>query len=259
MGDRGTGSLSERLITDFVSRRDLGFRRTDVLVFIPIYNEKDSIAAVIDGIKTHCQFDILVIDDGSTDSTPVVLEKLGVAVLRHPRPLGSKRILHGLEIALSFGYKYALKIDGDGQHDPGDIMRLYERAVKNKDDLIIASRHLDGFRTIIWSVSGSGMWFCAALVSLISRRRITDTTSGFKIWSRKACETAVKAAREGKLKDASTFHIEELVLAARKQLRVEEISVTMHPRQFGDTKSFSPRKKLLFPFKLVVSTIRALV
>ncbi len=259
MVDNGSGIPDEKLVSEFISRSDLRFHKTDVLVFVPVLNEQDSIAELIDGIRKNCQFDLLVIDDGSNDSTPAVLEKLGVTVLRHPQPLGSKRILHGLEIALSLGYKYVLKIDGDGQHNPADIPRLYERAVLKENDLVIASRHVDRFRANIWSVSGSGMLFCAGMVSLISRQRITDTTSGFKIWSRKACEAAIKAASKGKLKDASTFHVEELVLAARKRLRVEEISVTMYPRQFGCTKSFSPGKKFLFPFKLIGSTLRALV
>lgn len=254
-----TDTYCRSLIGDFIKQAGVKTRREDVLVFVPVHNEQESISNVINGIRQNCRFDILVIDDGSVDSTPDILNELGVEVLKHPAALGSRRILHGLEIALALGYRYAIKIDGDGQHDPRDIMRLYETAIRYQNDLVIGSRHAEKFTTNVFSLNGSGMWFCSRIVSVLSHKRMTDTTSGFKIWSQRACQTAIEASRRGKLRDASTFHIEELVVASRKGLKVEEISVKMLPRYFGKTKSFSPGKKLVFPFKLISSTLRALL
>lgn len=250
--------LHNRAMAKFLSQNASRFHGSEALVFIPVYNEEDTIAEVVEGIKKYCHFDLLVIDDGSVDSTPHILEELGVEVLRHPKPLGSKRILGGLEVGLTLGYKYVIKMDGDGQHNPEDILRLYEHAIKTGADIVIGSRHLDRFNAKILSIAGSGMWFCSKLVSLLSGKRITDTTSGFKIWSRRACEIVIEASHRGKLKDASTFHIEELIIAARKRLKVEETSVVMRPREFGETKSFAPKKLVLFPLNLLISTVRAL-
>jgi len=119
--------------------------------------------------------------------------------------------------------------NGDHQHAPQDIPRLYEHAIKTGADIVIGSRHLTGFAANILSIEGSGMWFCSRLVSFLSRKRITDTTSGFKIWSQRACKVAISAFKEGKLKEVSTYHVEELMIAAKKKLKVEEVSVVMHP------------------------------
>lgn len=250
--------MHRQALADFLARKSHRFRGSEALVFIPVYNEEDSIAGVVQGVRKSCQFDILVIDDGSQDTTPRILEKLKVEALRHPMPLGANRILGGLAVGLALGYKYVIKIDGDGQHDPLDIQRLYDHALATGADIVIGSRHKERFIGSKLSVAGSGMWFCAGLVSLIHGKRITDTTSGLKIWSRRACQESVQAAKKGKLKEGSTYHIEELIIARRKGLKVEEIGVVMKAREFGETKSFTPRKLVSFPINLVISTIRGL-
>jgi glycosyltransferase involved in cell wall biosynthesis len=228
-----------------------------VLIFIPVHNEEYTIAEVVNKTWQFCNFDLLIIDDGSSDSTPRILRKLDVEVLKHPTRLGLG-IMSGLEVGYAFGYKYVIKIDGDYQHNPQDIPRLYEHATKTGADIVIGSRHLIDFNSRILSIVGSGMWFCSKLVSLLSRKQITDTTSGFKIWTRSACEVAIRAFKEGKLKEGSTYHVEELIIAARKKLKVEEICVVMHPREYGDTKSYSRKKLIMFPLNLIKSTVRAL-
>lgn len=248
--------LQNQAMSEFLSKGTFQFHGSDVLVFIPVYNEEHTIARVIEKVKEDCSFDLLIIDDGSTDSTPDILQKLDVEVLKHPICLGSSVIISGLEAAYSLGYKYVIKIDGDGQHDPRDILRLYEHAIQTGADIVIGSRHLNGFNANILSIEGSGMWFCSKLVCLLSRKRITDTTSGLKIWSREACEVAIQAFKDGKLKEDPTYHVEELLIAAKKKLNVEEISVVIHPREYGETKSYSKRKLIMFPLNLIKSTIR---
>lgn len=246
-------------IGEFLFKKAPQFNGTDVLVFVPVYNEENTVAKVIKDVRDCCNFDLLVIDDGSTDSTSRILRQLDVGVLPHPQGMNSDVILSGLRVARALDYKYAIKIDGDGQHDPRDIHRLYEHATKTGADITIGSRHLNGFNAKILSIRGSGMWFCSKLVSLLSRKRITDTTSGFKIWSARACETAIQAAEVGKLTTHSTYHVEELIIAAKKKLKVEEISVVVHPREYGESKSYAKKKLLMFPLNLIRSTIRALL
>ena len=250
--------LQQQIIADFLSGETPHLNGAEVLVYIPVHNEESTIGSVVEKVKQSCNFDLLVVNDGSTDSTPHILQKLDVEILTHPVSFSS-RITSGLEIGYALGYKYVIKIDGDEQHNPQDITRLYEHAIKTGADIVIGSRHLNGFKARRLSVRGSGMWFCSKLVSLISRKRITDTTSGLKIWSRRACEVAIESFKNGKLRESSTYHVEELIIAARNNLNVEEIAVVMHPREYGDSKSYSIKKMVTFPLNLIRSTVRALL
>ena len=251
--------LRRQATAEFLSRNPHHFNGSEALVSIPVHNEEHTIAEVVSKVRHACDFDVMVIDDGSTDSTPQILQALEVDVLRHPVCLGSGVIVSALEVGHSLGYRYVIKIDGDDQHNPQDIPRLYEHAVKRGVDIVIGSRHLHKFNAKILSIQGAGMWFCANLVSLLSRKRITDTTSGLKIWSRRACEVAIQSFQRGMLKEDSTYHVEELIIAARKKLRVEEISIVVRPREYGETKSYPTKKRIMFPLNLVRSTVRALL
>jgi glycosyltransferase involved in cell wall biosynthesis len=251
--------LRRQATAEFLSRNPHHFNGSEALVFIPVYNEEHTIAKVVSKVRDACDFDIVVIDDGSTDSTPQILPALKVDVLRHPICLGAAVIISGLEVGHSLGYKYVIKIDGDDQHDPQDIPRLYEHAVKAGADIVIGSRHIYKFNANILTIEGAGMWFCAKLVSLLSRKRFTDTTSGLKLWNRRACELMMQAFQKGKLKEDSTYHVEELIIANRRKLTVEEIDIVVRPREYGETKSYSPKKRIMFPLKLIHSTVRALL
>ena len=251
--------LQGEAVKEFLSQSHPRLNGSEALVYIPVRNEEHTIARVVERVRENCNFDIMVIDDGSTDSTSRILGEQQVEVLRHPTCLGSGVIISALEVGHALGYKYVIKIDGDDQHDPQDIPRLYEHAIRTGADIVIGSRHLHKFNAKILSIEGSGMWFCSKLVSLLSRKRFTDTTSGLKIWSRKACEVAIQAFKNGKLKEDSTYHVEELIIATRKKLKVEEISVVIRPRLYGETKSYSKRKLIMFPVNLVRSTFRGLL
>ncbi len=251
--------LQGEAVKEFLSQSHPRLNGSEALVYIPVHNEERTIARVVERVRGNCSFDLLVIDDGSTDSTSRILGEQQVEVLRHPTCLGSGVIISALEVGHALGYKYVIKIDGDDQHDPQDIPRLYEHAIRTGADIVIGSRHLHKFNAKILSIEGSGMWFCSKLVSLLSRKRITDTTSGFKIWSRKACEVAIQAFKNGKLKEDSTYHIEELLIAAKKKLKVEEISIVVRPREYGETKSYARKKLVMFPLNLIRSTIRGLL
>ncbi|TRZ52679.1 glycosyltransferase [bacterium] len=245
-------------VEEFLKKDTPHFHGSVVLIFIPVRNEEQSIATVINKVRRSTNFDILVIDDQSTDSTSQILKNLNVEVLTRRSNVGS-RIINGLTIGYFLGYDYIVKIDGDDQHNPEDIKRLYERAQNTNADIVIGSRHLEHFNANILSINGAGMWFCAQLASCFYGKRITDATSGLKIWSRRACEIAIQSFREGKLKQGSTYHVEELLIASRKKLNVEEIGVVMRPREYGESKSFAIKDLFTFPFNLIRSVLRALL
>jgi glycosyltransferase involved in cell wall biosynthesis len=251
--------LQNEATEEFLSRKNHQLKGSDVLVFIPVHNEEKTIATVIEKIKKVCDFDILVVDDGSTDSTNSIAKKVGVEVFEHHNNLGAMAVLSGLTVGHVLKYKYIIKIDGDDQHDASDIPRLYNHAIKSDADIVIGSRHLEKYTSELLSFKYFGMWFCSKLVTVLSGIEITDITSGYKIWNSKAAEICIQAFNKRLFADDSTVFIEECLYAAKKRLKIEEINVIMYPRLYGESKSFSKKKIILFPLNLMRSVWKVLV
>ena len=96
------------------------------LAVVPAYNEAETIERVIAGLDEHApRFDVVVVDDGSTDETRERAEAAGAQVLRLPFNLGiGGAVQAGFVYALENGYDYMVQVDGDGQHDPAEIHNL---------------------------------------------------------------------------------------------------------------------------------------
>lgn len=157
----------------------------DVLVVIPAYNEEKSIASVIEDLRGCGYDDILVVDDGSTDSTFKVASELNVYVARHSfnRGAGSAAAT-GLEIAKILKADIVVTFDADGQHDAGDIIKLTEPIQSGLADVVIGSRMLEGsnmpLSRIFYNIMANMATFAIYGFS------ISDTQSGFRAFSRKA-------------------------------------------------------------------------
>ena len=102
---------------------------TKLLAIVPAYNEGAAIAATVDDIRRHApEFDVVVVDDGSTDDTSEVATSVGAQVVRHPFNLGiGGAVQSGYQYALDHDYDVAIQVDGDGQHDARHIADLLER------------------------------------------------------------------------------------------------------------------------------------
>jgi glycosyltransferase involved in cell wall biosynthesis len=111
-----------------------------ICALIAAFNEEESVAAVVAGVKS-CTFEVVVVDDGSTDRTAECAAAAGAVVVRHERNQGKGRAIRtGLARVLDGPASHVLFIDGDGQHDPGDVPRLVEAAERTGCDLVIAER-----------------------------------------------------------------------------------------------------------------------
>jgi hypothetical protein len=157
------------------------------LITIPVYNEEETIAAVLEDVKaSNPSIDILVIDDGSTDNTTSLLEHSGVMVLYLPFNIGyGGAVQTGFRFAVEHGYSNVIIMDGDAQHDPYSIRNLIETAEQTGADIVIGSRFLKGnyrmpfFRRI-------GVWLFSAIARFYTGAEITDPTSGFQLLNRHA-------------------------------------------------------------------------
>ena len=149
-----------------------------ICAVIPSYNNGGTVADVVRGVLRQ-GLPVLVVDDGSTDGTAGALTDLPVHVLRHTRNRGKGRALKtGLEEARRLGYRFALTLDADGQHDPEDIPALV--AAAGDRTLVIGSRNL----TAEGMPSGntfanrfSNFWF-----TVQTGRKLPDTQTGFRVY-----------------------------------------------------------------------------
>src|SRR2546423_2721130 len=163
------------------------------LAVVPAYNESATVGDVVRGIRAHApQFDAVVIDDGSTDATAQIARASGARVLRLPFNLGiGGAVQAGFVYALEHDYDYMVQVDGDGQHDPGEIPTLIRAMAHDPTmDMVCGSRFLrvDGDReTYPAPVSRrTGIHIFAFLLRRIVGPRVSDPTSGFRLYNRRA-------------------------------------------------------------------------
>jgi len=146
-----------------------------VSVIIPAYNEANSIAGVIQKIKTgHPDFEVVVVNDCSADATADVAEAAGAKVINHPYNMGNGA-------AIKSGIRHAkggilVFMDGDGQHDPADIDRLM--AYLPEYDMVVGSRDLSG-QASVFRAFGNKVYNW--LASYVAKFKVEDLTSGFRI------------------------------------------------------------------------------
>jgi glycosyltransferase involved in cell wall biosynthesis len=230
------------------------------LVFIPAWNEEASVAEVIDDVHKHLpDADVLVVDDGSTDATAARARAAGALVAPLPFNQGLGAALQtGYLHALNEGYDVCAHLDSDGQHPAEDVARLVAEVAADRADLVIGSRYRkeaavergpdegeDYSPTFSRRIGTSVFRF---FLTLATRQRFTDTTSGMRAANRRVM--ALFSASY-----APDFaEIESLQLAVRQGLRVEEVPVRMLERS-GGSSFLTPLKSAFFIFKGVIVLI----
>jgi glycosyltransferase involved in cell wall biosynthesis len=203
-----------------------------VIAIVPAYNEAGAIGAVVDGIRAlDPAYDVVVIDDASTDDTGAVASARGAQVLRLPVNLGiGGAVQTGFRAALEGGYDLAVRLDGDGQHDPVELPALLAPLKDGEADIVIGSRFVGGsgdYRPPLGRRVGI-RWF-ARLVSAVTRTRVTDTTSGFQALNRRAITLFAEDY------PADYPEVEATVLVLRHRLRLVEVPVRMREREHGSS------------------------
>jgi dolichol-phosphate mannosyltransferase len=112
-------------------------------VILPVYNEAQTLEKVIKRLSEFKDADVVVVDDGSTDMTPSVLERISVhAMIRHPKNMGyGQSLMDGFDYVKTHGYTYCVTMDADEQHEPSFIPKLLEQL--HRSDIVSGSRYLD--------------------------------------------------------------------------------------------------------------------
>jgi glycosyltransferase involved in cell wall biosynthesis len=199
------------------------------IAIVPAYNEERNIGRLL--AELHALdpgLEVVVVSDGSTDRTAAVAAAAGAHVVQLPFNLGiGGAVQTGFRFAWERGYDLAVRLDGDGQHDPAQLPAVVAPVVAGEADLAIGSRFIGegGYRSS--AARRVGIRVLARVVSLIARQRLTDTTSGFQALNRRAI--ALYAADLPR----DYPEVEGLVMAIRHRIRVQEVPVTMREREHG--------------------------
>lgn len=201
-----------------------------LLVIVPAWNEEGNVGSTVTEILASIpEADILVVDDGSLDDTGSVAHGAGAAVLTLPYNMGVGGAMRaGYAYAQRNGYRAAIQVDADGQHNPVDIMRVLEGL--DSADISIGARFAE---VGTYEAKGPRRWamvFLARVISRIARTRLTDVTSGFRAANRRAIDQYVSYYPAEYLGDT----IDSLVAAVHSGLTVTQVPVAMRPRMSGN-------------------------
>jgi glycosyltransferase involved in cell wall biosynthesis len=222
------------------------------LAIVPAYNEAGAIATTISELREHApDFDVLVVDDGSTDDTAAVARAAGAIVVRHPFNLGiGGAVQTGYQYADDHGYEIAVQVDGDGQHDPrllGELL-AYLRAHPSLN-MVTGSRFLtdwddDSFRSTM--ARRMGIRVFARVLSLIVGQRVTDPTSGFRMVDRKGIELFARDYPH------DYPEVEAVLLLHFHRLRSAEVPVRMRARSAGES-SINATRSVYYMVKVLLA------
>ena len=216
-------------------------RTSDSVVIIPMYNEIENAAAIIDAVLAlPVPFDILVIDDNSPDGTAgVVKEKMAeypgrVHLIERAGKLGlGTAYIAGFKDCVARGYDYICEMDADFSHNPADLVRLRQTAVDGAD-VVVGSRYVTGVNVVNWPMGRVLMSFYASkYVRLITRMPVHDTTAGFVCYRRRVLE----ALPLNKIKfKGYAFQIEMKFTAYKYGFKVVEEPIIFVNRVLGTSK-----------------------
>jgi len=187
-------------------------------IVIPAYNHGRQVRGVV-GKALQLGLPVIVVDDGSTDSTPQVLASLsGITVIRHKNNQGKgASLLTGFGAALRFA-DWAITMDADGQHDPEDILSLIQAVREGQRPLVIGKREGMGHENVPWT-SRWGRRFSNFWVWTACGRWLADSQSGFRVYP------LPEAMRLGARARRYQFEVEILVLSVWRGIPIIEAPV----------------------------------
>ncbi|MHC3129396.1 MAG: glycosyltransferase family 2 protein [Candidatus Bathyarchaeota archaeon] len=164
----------------------LGLAKPLVVAAIPAFNEERTIAKLVLEAQKHVNV-VLVCDDGSTDCTAEIAERMGADVIRHKKNLGYGAAIKALfTMARELHADVLVTFDGDGQHDPREIPRLIEPVLENKADIVLGSRFLGDNENGVPRYRGWGIKLISKLTGVASNHKFNDAQCGFRVYGRKA-------------------------------------------------------------------------
>lgn len=222
------------------------------LIIIPAYNEADNIKRTVEDVRTNAdEYDYVIINDCSTDTTREICEQSQYNIINLPINLGiGGAVQTGYKYAYENGYDIAVQIDGDGQHDPAFLKLMEKELIENNLDMVIGSRFIDkkGFQSSV--IRRFGIKYFMVLIKMITGTKITDSTSGLRMVGRKGIVLFANSYPKDYPEP------ESVVALLRENGRVKEIPVVMRARQ-GGVSSINFGKSIYYMIKVTLAILLA--
>lgn len=212
-----------------------------LLILVPAFNEEGAVGGVVRRVRGVLPgVNVLVVDDSSLDGTVSVARAAGARVLPLPHHLGLGGCVQaGYKLAFELGYEHVIRVDGDGQHDPADVPRIYEALLASGCEMVIGSRFMDRKAMYTSLIRSLGIRFFRLVLRPILGKDVRDPTSGFVGVNRKALEVFSRSF------PLEYPEIEALVVLQRKAFRFVEVPVRVLPRTSGSS-SITPLKSIYY-------------
>lgn len=217
-------------------------RISDAAVIIPMYNECENAAAIIDAVLAlPVPFDILVIDDNSPDGTAdIVKQKIEqsperINIIERAGKLGlGTAYIEGFKFCLDRGYDFICEMDADFSHNPADLVKLRAEAVGNNADVVVGSRYVSGVNVVNWPMGRVLMsYYASKYVRIITGIPVHDTTAGFVCYRRRVLEALPLDSIKFK---GYAFQIEMKFTAYKYGFKIVEVPIIFVNRVLGTSK-----------------------
>ena len=223
--------------------------RRACLAVVPAYNESATVGGVVAALHREApQIDVVVIDDGSTDKTGECAERAGARILRLPFNIGiGGAVQAGFKFAHENDYDYMVQVDGDGQHDPAEIASLFDAMERSGSaDMICGSRFLTATGYVIPDQPADGHPPLRLSPLAFLRQRVTDPTSGFRLYNRRAIALFARDYPH------DYPEVEAVLMLHHHRLTMQEIPVRMFQRG-GGVSSISSGKSFYYMVKVLLA------
>lgn len=214
--------------------------RSRIAIVIAAYNEGEAIGPVVEQVRAHCRW-VIVVDDGSADQTAEVALAAGAHILRHPINLGQGAALQtGIDYALRLEAEYIVTFDADGQHAAEEVLPMVEHLRSTQSEIVLGSRFLG--RAVNMSRSRAiTLWLAVWFTRLTTGLKLSDTHNGFRV-------LRASAARKLRIRQNRMAHASEILeQIARFELRYTEFPVTITYTSYSIAKG----QRMLHSFAIV--------
>lgn len=215
--------------------------KSDSVVIIPTYNEKENIENIINAVfALPVMFDVLIIDDNSPDGTAAIVERMQkqwdgrLHLLKRSEKLGlGTAYIMGFKWCLNAGYEFIIEMDADFSHPPKKLLEL-RQACLDGADVAIGSRYVSGVNVVNWPMGRVIMsYYASAYVRIVTGMNVRDTTAGFVCYRRNVLE----AIDLDKIRfKGYAFQIEMKFTAFKMGCRIKEVPIIFVNRVLGTSK-----------------------
>lgn len=202
-----------------------------ISILIPMYNEEKSIENVLSKIPKLPNYEIIIVDDGSTDNSKKIVQRFdNVRLFIHEKNMG-----YGQAILDGFNYSTGdiiITLDSDGQHEPRDIFNLIKPIIENNADIVIGSRYMGKYSYHLPFSTRTGEAFIELMLLSLFGAKIKNNQNGFRAFRRKT----IRPLFEDTQFNGFAFATETIIKAKLRKYNIQEAPIHLYNREYGRSR-----------------------